>query len=156
MKRVFALSGKANSGKSTTVRKLFELLRPESSECNILRQTSKEIRAILRIEEVLVGIESKGDVSDHVEASLKDFAQKRCHVIVCACRTKRGNVVTAVECLRPEYDIEWLFKGQVKDPMQQESASIKKAHELAGKVRAAVKAICAIHKSEASPTLIKG
>jgi hypothetical protein len=121
-KKVIGLRGKGNVGKSQTIRKAYDLLKSQHKtmieEHQIL---GADIRVVLTINGVKIGIESQGDPHSRLEKSLVLFVNEKCAVIVCAART-RGQTVAAVENLQPDYEVLW-FGQEVKHsgPQQQDS-----------------------------------
>lgn len=107
MKReVIALWGKAKSGKSQTIKRAYDLLRLQynnaQEEHEILGDI--DIRVVLIINGVKIGIESQGDPGGRLEKSLSLFVRIGCTVIVCTTRT-RGETVDIVNSLRPNYEV---------------------------------------------------
>jgi hypothetical protein len=121
-KNVFALYGTANAGKSTTLRKLYELLTKAypAAHIQIIHPVGVDFTVIIEIDGVLIGIESQGDPGSRLAVSIELFAKRGCFVIVCATRT-RGGTVAIVEALKPEFAITWHRKvaGEEDDKMAQ-------------------------------------
>jgi hypothetical protein len=106
MKIAIALSGPGKSGKTTTVRKVYEILSSRRGVAIIEGPRGRvDIRAVLEINQKLVGIESQGDPGGRLERSLKEFKSLGCTVIVCATRSS-GGTFDAVEKLAPQYEIK--------------------------------------------------
>jgi hypothetical protein len=87
---IIALRGKGDSGKTTTIVKLYSLISPDDFtlvETNIERPYP-DYRAIFKHKDLLIGITSKGDTYDDVSKDLKWLIGKGCHLLICACRTK--------------------------------------------------------------------
>lgn len=95
MKEIIVLTGIANVGKSTTLNRVVELLKerfPRLREIAVLRRTRIEIRIVVEIDGVLVGIDSRGDRAEHVEDALEALRRERCSIIVCASHTRGGTI----------------------------------------------------------------
>jgi len=136
--KIIALEGKGNSGKTATIRCVFELLKQRaSSEPEVLKNDG-DIKAILIINSTKIGIESQGDPKSRLEESLKDFADAKCQIIVCATRT-RGMTVDWVNAL-PGYSVEWVKQSYFGDKPDQDKNNEAKAQEIAAKVLKAVNA----------------
>lgn len=109
-KKVIALWGIANIGKSATIWKVYNLLvskyAVKKSEYEIF---AKDIRVVLTIYGIKIGIESQGDPDSRLEKSLELFIKVGCKIIVCATRT-RGNTVNLVKKLEPKYEVIWFQK----------------------------------------------
>ena len=121
-KQIIALYGTANSGKSTTLRKLYDLLIKAypKAHIEIIHPVGVDFTVIIEIDGVLIGIESQGDPGSRLDDSIKIFKKRGCVIIVCCTRT-RGSTVVIVEALRPEFTITWHHKiaGQDDDKMAQ-------------------------------------
>jgi hypothetical protein len=121
-KKVFALRGTANSGKSTTLRKFYELLTKAypKAQIEVVRPVGVDFTVIIKIDGVLIGIESQGDPNSRLEVSIELFKERGCVIIVCATRT-RGSTVDIVEALMPEFTVIWHQKksGSDDDKMAQ-------------------------------------
>jgi hypothetical protein len=138
MKRAIALKGRANSGKTYTISKVYELLKakyPAFKEEDF--KITVDIRVILIINGFRIGIESQGDPDSRLEKSLNLFIKKECDVIVCATRT-RGQTVEAVEKLSKfGYDFKWFEQNYVK-PADQDKKNLAMAKEITKEVEAIV------------------
>lgn len=136
MKKVIALRGVAKVGKSQTIRKAYDLLLvqyPSAQRgCLIIGKT--DVRVILTIDGVRIGIESQGDPNGRLKASLDLFVQEGCQVIVCATRTS-GMTVEAVNRLEGSYNLFWF--DQVVEPQPSEQAS--RNHQMATRIVEEVK-----------------
>jgi ABC-type phosphate transport system ATPase subunit len=130
MKKVFALTGTTNTGKSTTIRTVYELLRakyPDAKEEGGAKLNRVDIKVVLTINGVKIGIESQGDPDkkSRLAQSLKEFVESGCSIIVCARRTKR-RTFEIVEDLRTKgYEILRIDMLKTPDP----SSSNQKAAE---------------------------
>lgn len=115
-KQVIALRGTANSGKSTTLRKVRELLEKAHPKApiHIIHRLVVDFAIIIEINGVLIGIESQGDPGTRLENSIKTFKKRGCAIIVCCTRT-RGGTVTVIESLQPEFAIMWNQKTASQD-----------------------------------------
>ena len=121
MKKVIALRGCSNIGKSNTIKKSYELLSTKYPNAGKDHEISDvDIRVILTIHGVKVGIESQGDPGGRLAKSLRLFVNFGCKVIVCATRT-RGQTVDAVNELESSYEILWIEQISVKISDQESS-----------------------------------
>lgn len=116
MKKVIALRGIAKVGKSTTINKVYALLRNKYPTAKIEHEKSTrvEITAVLTIDGVKLGIESHGDPGSVLEESLRLFARLGCQLIICATRT-RGQTVDAVGRLAPSFEVLWFNQENSSD-----------------------------------------
>ncbi len=95
MKELIVLTGVANVGKSMTLNRVLELLRekfPSMKEIAVLRRTRIEIRVVVEIDGIRVGIDSRGDRPEHVKDALDVLLRQRCSIIVCASHTRGGTI----------------------------------------------------------------
>lgn len=121
-KKVIGLWGKGNLGKSQTINKVYNLLKSQHKTVNEEHQIiGTDVRVVLTINGVKIGIESQGDPGSRLEESLLLFIKVKCAVIVCATRT-RGQTVAAVENLQPDYEVLW-FEQEVKSTGPQQQGS---------------------------------
>jgi hypothetical protein len=136
MKRVFALTGTKNTGKSTTIRAVYELLRAKypsvrPEEGVILSRV--EIKVVIVINGVKIGIESQGDPvkESRLEESLKEFVRVDCSIIICARRTY-GKKFDVVEDLKQKgFEIDSIKMSKTPDP---ESSNQKAANDIIKKI----------------------
>ena len=100
------LQGAGNTGKTTTLNILIEELKKKylSVVPTVLIQGPGDDQKVIfdNLNGHKVGIETRGDPKSRLPQSLKDFAQKKCDIIFCACRTK-GTTVTAIQNFAKTY-----------------------------------------------------
>jgi len=99
-KTIIVVSGKANIGKTKTIKKVAESIlkkyKNDYGNIDILQQA--DIKIIITIEIVVegtqikntvkVGISSGGDIANEVQSNLDYFIKEKCEVIICATRSK--------------------------------------------------------------------
>ena len=121
MKKVFALRGKANMGKSQTIRTVVEMLTDKHPDAGVAHnhKTRGDVRVVLTINDWKIGIESQGDPSSGrlVNGSLDLFVNVGCDVIVCTTRT-RGATVNAVNSL-DGFEVQWIEQREKSQPTEQ-------------------------------------
>jgi len=110
-KTIIALRGKADIGKTSTLKEVYKLLKDnytiEIETENTNHNTPKaDIKVIFKIKGIRIGIASQGDPGYGLEKSLEEFARKDCTIIICATRT-RGKTYNAVEAQKPLYKVIW-------------------------------------------------
>jgi len=139
-KTVMALSGAANVGKSTTIMKVRDLLKSKHG-CVVEPEGTLEIdvdvRVVLRINGVRIGIESQGDPGGRLEESLLRFVELGCTAIICATRT-RGRTVDAVNKLKPSYNVVWLQQDVKSSASGQEASNDAMAERIARNIEKAI------------------
>lgn len=102
---VIANWGRGDQGKSASVRSVFNLLSKKYPTRVLL--DDGDIKAIVRIGDYKVGIESQGDPKSRILQSIDDFVSEGCVIIVCACRSW-GETTNKVASLKKKgYDIIW-------------------------------------------------
>ena len=106
--------GAGGQGKSESIKAAFHLLQQKyPSEVLI---DDGDIKALIQMGDVLIGLESQGDPDYRQEESLKDFVTKGCQIIICACRSK-GSTRWAVEALADQgYRIIWTQNDRTDNP----------------------------------------
>lgn len=92
---VIVLQGKGERGKSTTLRKLIEILEKENAEK--IGKPEKERRkndtwAVFDYNGRIIGITTSGDNEDELKPVIECELPENCNIIVCASRTKGSSV----------------------------------------------------------------
>src|SRR3989339_799959 len=110
-KVAIAIVGPGNTGKSATLRKVYDHLKAEYPKAvpKIKEEVNNgDVLAIIEIEGLKVGIESQGDPGSRLLKSLEMFVSLQCEIIVCAARkninkTKQYRAVMTLE--NSQYEI---------------------------------------------------
>lgn len=120
-KIIIANSGFAYTGKSTSIRYVYEILSKRYRETVLYPTTGYEpdqdIKAIIEIPQsdghvVKVGIESQGDPNSRQINSIDEFVNNGCEIILVACRVK-GATKDKVLSLQPlDWQVIW-FKNSI-------------------------------------------
>ena len=136
MKTLFALKGKSNRGKSQTIRTVVEMLTDKHPNALIeYKHTTKaDVRVVLTIKGVKIGVESQGDP----KPSLDLFLRSGCDVIICATR-RRGAAIDAVNALQG-FDLQWLEQEERSQPHEQILRSLATARQIFEKVEMLISA----------------
>lgn len=114
MKTLIALYGTGNTGKSVTLKKVYALLKAKYPNAPVRHEIiDHDVRAIIDIKGLKLGIESQGDPNSRLFESLPLFVREQCVIIICATRT-RGGTVHAVEKLGSQFDIRW--RSKLREP----------------------------------------
>ena len=123
MSDIFALQGKSNCGKTETINEVFVELQSKYSTASATLFTPNKIdvKAIIDIpiggKIVKVGIESQGDPNSRLQASLIDFDNAGCDIIICACRTS-GMTVNWINSYSHSYQIQFIQQSWVPNNSQ--------------------------------------
>jgi predicted alpha/beta-hydrolase family hydrolase len=132
-KTVFANWGSSNQGKSDTVKKIAQeiLLHWPNAVANIpLNLNAADIKLVITIGKIVIGIESQGDPNSRLFKSIAEFAAMGCHIIICATRTS-GATVDAVSALDAShgYEIIW-FTNYRSDKKSRDLINSKSAKHI--------------------------
>jgi hypothetical protein len=127
VKKAFALRGKGKTGKSQTIRTVDELLRNRYPSATVEHEyrTRVELRAVLTINDVKIGIESN---TKRINESFDLFLSLGCEVIICATKTT-GYCVAAVNKL-PGYEVLWFEQQAQSDPIERLFGNLAMARHL--------------------------
>jgi hypothetical protein len=126
-------------GKSQTVRTVVEMLTTKHPDAKIEHDhtTKVDVRVVLTINGLKIGIESQGDPSGRlIKQSLDLFVRLGCDVIICTTRT-RGATVDAVNALS-EFDVHLLEQREKSQPYEQVLRSLAMARNIVEKVEALI------------------
>lgn len=127
--RLIALSGPGNTGKTTTLKSVIEAFE-KSPRAMVTRLISRvDVRAIIEIGDLKIGIETQGDPGSRLGESLELFRNEGCHVIICATRT-RGRTVTLVQRCEPAYDVIWIVKLFLRTEVERNQDNRKVASKI--------------------------
>lgn len=120
-KTVIANWGHAQQGKSDTVKRVtMKILDKYSNSITnpVTIDFSGDIKLVITIDKIKIGIESQGDPNSRLFSSLKEFAEINCDLIICSTRTS-GATVEAVNDLNrtSDYEIVWTtnYRSNNKD-----------------------------------------
>lgn len=100
--------GAGEQGKSAAIKSVYKALSEGFEGVKIENYMDDgDVKAELLINGYRIGIESQGDPGSRVYASLKEFVQHDCDMIIVACRTK-GDTIEEVRHLREDgYKVIW-------------------------------------------------
>jgi predicted kinase len=137
-RKIIALWGISNAGKTTTIRRVYEQLRQEGTIIDFGRRARTEVKgAILEIDGVKIGFASQGDLGKILLKYLEPLVEAGCTVIVCATH-KRGKTVEAVEKLADESGFEIVWIEKACEQTNHDDGNRKKAAEIITQVRMAI------------------
>ncbi|SFW78457.1 hypothetical protein [Chitinophaga sancti] len=108
-KTLIAINGTASTGKSSSIKAIVNNIHTYFPQATIEFIISDgDINVLVKIGEVIIGIESQGDPNSRLQKSLADFAELNCDIIICASRTS-GMTVDWIDSMfsKCNYDIIW-------------------------------------------------
>lgn len=113
MKKIYALKGVAETGKSATIKMFYDKLMAKYTNLEISDKYTPiyggDISVVLEINGKIIAIESQGDPNSRILDSLPKFAAIPADIIICATRT-RGATVDIVKQQHENYQIIWIDK----------------------------------------------
>lgn len=143
-KTVVANWGHAQQGKSDTIKRVAKKILKHFSKAISTPPTvdfSKDIKIIIAIGKIKIGIESQGDPNSRLFESLKEFSRLKCDLIICSTRTS-GATVNAVDNLHKSngYDIIWATNYRSNEKSQNiiNDISAEQIFELVQKILAGI------------------
>lgn len=93
---IIALRGKSQTGKTTTLKKLIEIIKEKGHGVTTLEQYKNDIVIVVEINGKNVGITTRGDFKSYLATDFAEFEKWSCELFVCACRSK-GETVDFLE-----------------------------------------------------------
>ncbi len=126
-KTIIAIYGRANEGKSETIKKVCKMLIvnfPKAKPSITDIDYSKDILVTIQIGNIKIGIESQGDPNSRMlnEETIKKLVDKEadknlggCDIIICTTRTG-GNTVKKVDEIAKNYDYHTLWISSFWSP----------------------------------------
>lgn len=119
MSRIIALKGRGNSGKTTTIHLLPDILLTNgySRVARMYQNHGSDFLDVFENGKQRVGVTSSGDTYDLVHDRLTDLVNAKCNVCVCACRTS-GGTHTAIYDLKG-YTSHFEQKTYAANPAQE-------------------------------------
>lgn len=117
---IIAIHGRANEGKSETIKKVCELIletypnaKPSKENLNY----SGDINLTIIIGRIKIGFESQGDPNSRMiyDKTVEKLAKEKCNIIVCATRTG-GMTVKQVDKIADMYDYHTLWISSYWSP----------------------------------------
>lgn len=97
LKRVYALYGPSNSGKTSTLNQFVEHLKIKAEkELYSKKLSNGDQLIVMLVNGVYIGISTQGDSKAQVERNL-DLIEPKCNIIFCATRTRGGTCHHVIE-----------------------------------------------------------
>lgn len=101
---VIANRGIEGQGKSETIKLLRnEIKRRFPSHIEHVLLDDGDIKCILEINNIIIGIESQGDPKSRQGQSLIDFVNYGCNIIICTCRTSGETEINVYDTINHGY-----------------------------------------------------
>ncbi len=137
-RKVIALWGRAQSGKTSTLKIVHDTLLHMSHEV-LFENTDdgRDVMKIFSINGLKVGLESQGDPGSRLGRSLQEFKKHDCTVIICATRSK-GETQDLVRKLKSTYKISWRGQSSLSEEDQRHPSNKAIANLITKEVRAAI------------------
>lgn len=133
MKTIYAIYGKADTGKSETLKMFYEKIKAKYTTFKISNKYTHidgaDISVALEINGKLVAIESQGDPNSRILDSLPKFAAIPADIIICVTRT-RGATVNIVKQQKDNYKIVWIDKKRSTSEASNYEVNNKEADDL--------------------------
>lgn len=108
-KKLIAISGTAGTGKSPSVRAIVNNIQTYFPQATIeILIPDGDIKVLVKIGEIIVGIESQGDPNSRLQESLLYFNEQNCDIIICASRTS-GMTVDWIDNMFSKYNYEIIW-----------------------------------------------
>ena len=119
-KTIIALYGRANEGKSQTLKKVCQLIManfPNAKSTPAVINYDGDILVTIDVCSIKIGIESQGDPNSRMinEDTLGKLANEKCDIIICATRT-HGETVRKVDELATSVDYYTLWLSSFWSP----------------------------------------
>lgn len=138
MVKMFVLQGVHDSGKTSTLTLLNELLRKKYPDMNgkptySTRGKYKDFEVIYTLtvngKELRIGIKTDGDNGDAVYGDVGSLVDDECNIIFCTCRSY-GGTVEAVKRLSEEADVTFVKKTLEADEAKRRKVNTADAQKL--------------------------
>ncbi len=111
--QIIVLQGSANTGKTSTLKKLDKILQGKCTPPKDIKKGRKEVCKTYNIniggKDYKIGIWSKGDYEDALKDGLTKLKQEKCAYAIVACRTK-GN---GLKYLERNYDVLFIVRKRI-------------------------------------------
>lgn len=117
MKKIITVKGKANVGKTTSIKKTYKWIISNYPYKTISPNTwgEDDIKTIIEVDGFKIGICSAGDEGSSVKEYMNEFEQTKCDIIICACRTKGKTFQTIESYWEKGYLINYIIVNEISD-----------------------------------------
>lgn len=101
--------GVGEQGKTSSIKEVYKALKQTYSQLIILSEIDNgDVKAIVEIDGIKIGVESQGDPYSRQGESLQNFVNVGCEIILVACRTK-GDTINNVYELENNHGYRLIF-----------------------------------------------
>lgn len=140
MKKIIALKGKSNSGKTSTFYVLGAMMQNAGyalAEGNFFQKAQRiskrgDFRQVFEKNGKRIGVASAGDSYDIVSSNLDHFIKHQCGIILCTCRSfdkkKHGTIEAINEVVG--YEKEFITKERASNSSEYDASNIQSAKQL--------------------------
>lgn len=139
MKKIFALWGKHDSGKSQTILKVIDVMRNLADEILFEEpygeHTGHDVAIVIKIKGVIIGITSRGDREEQLKYNLEIFLEQGCVVILCPTRSQKKTVTYTEKFSRDNnYELVWIEKTRSDDEKSNNKLNHKDAESIINQI----------------------
>jgi hypothetical protein len=110
-KSIIAIWGRPKQGKSDTVKRITKLILsnyPNARFTPLNIDYAKDIKVLIEINKIKIGIESQGDPNSRIFDSLNEFSEINCDLIICSTRSAGGTVNAVHKLTKSDnYNVIW-------------------------------------------------
>ena len=134
MKKIIALQGDKDTGKSETIGILFDKMRNNGYVVvqDKKRKSSHDFFVILQKNGKKIGLSTYGDIKRMIIVTVEVFIELNCEIIVCACHRK-GKTVEAIKNVKG-YVAEFIPKSVAQKPPERAGLNRRDAEFLFSKI----------------------
>ena len=122
-KTMICVIGPSSTGKTTTIRKVYELLGGKLEE----KELKKDFLGVLKYDNTVIGCESEGDPPGEDQKEDLEFlmSKEKCDIVIGASRT-RGITVNNVQTLsrKYKYEVIWFYLAYVYDRLNNDAYDV--------------------------------
>lgn len=129
MKKIIAVRGTINAGKTTSIKMALDLLKKKPSAKLTIIKDGTDVIVIVEINGVIIIVASAGDTEEILKEMLSKISSINWDILICATKT-RGKTVMLIENCNPKHSTIWIDKNPA--PSNQIAANEATAHEILG------------------------
>jgi adenylate kinase len=129
---LIVLKGVSNSGKTTTIKLLYNMLIKDDNVAYYSlsnRKVNVETKALVYKNSTLIGIVSAGDNSEYIINQVKKFIDIKCAIIVCTCHPSHTSLIESYTAQLSA--VNYLNKDKAKNQETAKAENIENAELIA-------------------------